>query len=544
MPVDERDLANRFYTAERLHWGIIVFMVLFPALHAVYSAISFRGFTVDRAYYLRFFVGLSFLSLGYLLFEWYSSPPLSRFLLKSQLRLTAAVAITFSAFWICYPVLTQGTSYHGIYPGWFVVYACLGFLLGRSGSYLLLATSMIRTEEDAKRLRLPQIPTATRRVYVRRFPILLILLSSYEVMMVFTPRHIHIIASFITAVIFMFYVVRRYGGSTDWMSPGNDFLDYSRVLSKFSAKSARLHEEAKGLTPSALQSAIREGFSPKCLPPNAVVTAHIEGCKVELYDQEDSSSDNAVCRKRFRIRKPDGSVGLVRVSVANDGDATPPLVYELSTELIGSHADEYLASHDPASPETLAEALAYAINKSLDAVAGPRDTSRMDGAELHRAASAGLEDEVARLLIDDTVDVNRIADAGWTPLLWASAQGYPNIVTRLLKAGANPDIGNFLWITPLMYSARYGNVSICKSLLSYGADIDKQDVYGETALIVATRCGNANVARVLVAKGARIDIKNREGKTAIDIAHETRQGDVAKMLRTAAKASKRRKPKP
>ena len=30
-------------------------------------------------------------------------------------------------------------------------------------------------------------------------------------------------------------------------------------------------------------------------------------------------------------------------------------------------------------------------------------------------------------------------DMGWTPLMWASAMGFPNIVKMLLESGANPE---------------------------------------------------------------------------------------------------------
>jgi ankyrin repeat protein len=154
------------------------------------------------------------------------------------------------------------------------------------------------------------------------------------------------------------------------------------------------------------------------------------------------------------------------------------------------------------------------------------------GPLLHRLVESGQEKAVAEA-IRNHCDVNEKAEAGWTPLLYASAQGYPRIARILLDAGANPDIGNVRGFTPLMYSARYGNIEVCEILLDHHASVNIQDVYGMTALIVASRDGHIEIVKRLLRAKADLTIATREGKRALDFAYACGHGKIAKMLKAA-----------
>ena len=57
-------------------------------------------------------------------------------------------------------------------------------------------------------------------------------------------------------------------------------------------------------------------------------------------------------------------------------------------------------------------------------------------AALREAASSGNDNEVARLVLVDGVDVNSPGEGGVTPLMLASTKGHIATVRRLLNAGA------------------------------------------------------------------------------------------------------------
>lgn len=199
--------------------------------------------------------------------------------------------------------------------------------------------------------------------------------------------------------------------------------------------------------------------------------------------------------------------------------------------LVESYAEEYLSTHSEQKDMTFSKVFSYAINQTVIKV-----MSDQAGPLLHAAANAGEFATVRQLIQQKDIDINNRAAFGWTALLAAAAQGYPEITRQLLEAGANPDIGNVHGITPLMYGARYGNVEICSVLLEFGAAIDVQDIYGMTALIFATRDGHHSIVDLLIEAGADINVKTREGMTALDFAYACKHGKIAKALRQANKS--------
>lgn len=142
-----------------------------------------------------------------------------------------------------------------------------------------------------------------------------------------------------------------------------------------------------------------------------------------------------------------------------------------------------------------------AIQKFFSKGGSPDIRLDYDRTLLHVACEWG-QLEMARLLIQNRVDVNAADKAGYTPLMLASQQG---------------------------------KVEIAEALLAAGAKIDLQDEAGYTALMAASYNGKDKVVELLLKKGAGRDFKNKEGKTAVDLARPWGHKTIVRLLENAGK---------
>jgi len=129
---------------------------------------------------------------------------------------------------------------------------------------------------------------------------------------------------------------------------------------------------------------------------------------------------------------------------------------------------------------------------------------------LHWPAHNGFA-EIVTLLLDAGADIeaDEINCYGGKPLHWAS-EHEPATVKVLLERGANVNARNvksdseFHGVTPLIMNATQKNdcSEVTSMLLAAGADIHATDAKGKTALDHATKLGLARIAAVLRAHGA------------------------------------------
>ena len=134
--------------------------------------------------------------------------------------------------------------------------------------------------------------------------------------------------------------------------------------------------------------------------------------------------------------------------------------------------------------------------------------------------------------IDNGADVNTKRDDGITALIFASQNGYKEIVELLLAKGADVNVKDIYGVTALMgasYSGvdLHGHKDVVELLLAKGADVNVKDIYGRTALIRASHKGNKDVVELLLAKGANINAEDNIGETALKVAYDK---DVEQLL--------------
>jgi hypothetical protein len=260
--------------------------------------------------------------------------------------------------------------------------------------------------------------------------------------------------------------------------------------------------------------------------PKTFHVQQLEEVQIQFYPKDGNPQNNDKMNCGVRVQKRGGKEKQIRVLFVPDDAQHPKKEMSISSASVEKYAEQYIRGHADSEEAMLRKVLSHAVNSAvLDALvddAGPL---------LHRLVQSGQEKAVSDA-IKNHCDVNETAEAGWTPLLYASAQGYHRIVRMLLDAGANPDIGNVRGITPLMYSARYGNIEVCEILLEHHASVNVQDVYGMTALSIASRDGHIEIVKRLLRAKADLTIATREGKRALDFAYACGHGKIAKMLKT------------
>ncbi|CAH0380217.1 unnamed protein product [Pelagomonas calceolata] len=98
------------------------------------------------------------------------------------------------------------------------------------------------------------------------------------------------------------------------------------------------------------------------------------------------------------------------------------------------------------------------------------------------------------------------------PIVCAALQGHAKAVTRLLRAGADPNAVSHLGCTAVFGAAQNGHVAVIEALAGSGADFDKPDAGAITPLGIAIEHAHPAVVDALLAGGADPDL--RSGRNA------------------------------
>ncbi len=116
---------------------------------------------------------------------------------------------------------------------------------------------------------------------------------------------------------------------------------------------------------------------------------------------------------------------------------------------------------------------------------------------LHDPAASGFA-EIISILLKAGAEINLGNDANDSALTYAAREGQMECLSLLVGAGANIDHKNDLGVTPLMAAAGNGHLPVIKYLVEYGADTEAQIKVGGTCLMMALVKGYADVANYLI----------------------------------------------
>ena len=161
------------------------------------------------------------------------------------------------------------------------------------------------------------------------------------------------------------------------------------------------------------------------------------------------------------------------------------------------------------------------------------------GALLHGASYLGSL-KVAQLLLDHGANINVRDGESQTPLHRAldghDGESDPNrdhffdVISFLVKCGADIHALDNNRLTPLHSATRHGNVKATRVLLEHGAVVDVQDNTDPTPLHVASQRGHVEVTRLLLEHGAVVDTRDNEGSTPLHVALQCGNVEAACIL--------------
>lgn len=151
---------------------------------------------------------------------------------------------------------------------------------------------------------------------------------------------------------------------------------------------------------------------------------------------------------------------------------------------------------------------------------------------LMAAVKKGNFAEVQAVMKSQKVNLDQTDEQGFSPLLWASREGFTPIVNVLLEAGADPNQKDqWMGATAGHKAAFWGRADVMKLLISHGLDLNARGDYnGYTALMDAVTRNHLDVAAQLIKAGADINVRGHDGMSAVDIAEVNHNPDMTRLL--------------
>lgn len=155
-----------------------------------------------------------------------------------------------------------------------------------------------------------------------------------------------------------------------------------------------------------------------------------------------------------------------------------------------------------------------------------------------------LEDErfsryVARVLLENGIDIEIQDDYLRTPLILATTMKREKLVTLFLNKGANVLAQDNNRLTPLFIASDYGFIEISQLILNKTNNTENRTYNGLTALMIASYNGRLEIVKLLIEHGADVHAVNNKQKykTPLDYAKERKHSDIINYLTPIVESS-------
>ena len=139
-----------------------------------------------------------------------------------------------------------------------------------------------------------------------------------------------------------------------------------------------------------------------------------------------------------------------------------------------------------------------------------------------------LNMETIAFVIENTRDLNAEDDTGMIPIIYASSNGFIDIVKLLVDKGACVNVESDT--VALIEASKYGYIDIVKFLVEKGADVDYESIESTTALLEVSKYGYIDIFNFLIENGANININASLSCTPLHYAIQNNHMEIAKLL--------------
>jgi ankyrin repeat protein len=145
-----------------------------------------------------------------------------------------------------------------------------------------------------------------------------------------------------------------------------------------------------------------------------------------------------------------------------------------------------------------------------------------------------LDFKEMRSRLGSGANINRLDKDGIPAMMIGADKRNVELINFLLEMGAKVDVVTSpRKETALMRLSSTGGNELITILLKAGADINLGDANGETPLMKASRSRKTRTVKLLLENGADVNISDYTGRTALDIARDTRSGRLIRVLEAA-----------
>lgn len=134
------------------------------------------------------------------------------------------------------------------------------------------------------------------------------------------------------------------------------------------------------------------------------------------------------------------------------------------------------------------------------------------------------------MLLERKPNVNSLDKDGSTALSIACKEGFQEIASALIAAGAYLNSQDRNGDTPLINAVKGGHRGIVEALLKRHVDIDLQGKDKKTALYMAAEKGHTMIVKILLGANPDVELPNKDGETPLNRAVRNRNLDIVQLL--------------
>jgi len=148
---------------------------------------------------------------------------------------------------------------------------------------------------------------------------------------------------------------------------------------------------------------------------------------------------------------------------------------------------------------------------------------------LHYSAWAGQSNVFRYLIQNCFVNLNNVAETGWSPLALAASNGHVDIVRHLLVKGANVNPTVEKSISAISCASEEGHLEIVQILLKYNANLEAaHNEHGPLSLAISAQ--HYEVVKALILEGANVEAPGENDIRPLHMAAYIGNCEIARLI--------------